>query len=110
MHCCEGIRDRSRQGAATSWTKLSSLVQGLVADPPLARGRAVKVDGAVLHALVENGKVEAGVGDGFGEESQIGRAAGGAGGMTDLQEAGYVRGRKRDGMSGRLGPVRRTGV
>lgn len=61
----------------------------------------MEVNASVLHPLVEAGQVEAGMGDGVGEEGQIGGAACGAGGVPDIEQAGCVRCRERDGLAGR---------
>lgn len=59
----------------------------------------MKVDTAILHAPVEDREIETGLGDGVGEQGEVGRAAGGAGGMADLQHAGCVRWRKMDDLT-----------
>jgi hypothetical protein len=57
------IQEKSRTG---HFRLSSALVERLGANPPLAGRGAVEVDAAVLHALVEDGKVKAEIGYGVG--------------------------------------------
>jgi hypothetical protein len=59
----------------------------------------VKVDAAVLHALVEGGEVKVSVSNRVGQKDRIVRAAGGACGRPDLQRSGPVCFRLIDGLT-----------
>jgi hypothetical protein len=77
----------------------SALVKRPGANPPLAGGGSVEVDAAVLHALIEGGEVDTGVGYGIAEQHQVERATGGAGSVPDLEEPRSVGAGKIDGLA-----------
>jgi len=60
----------------------------------------MKVDAAVLHALIQGCQVDTGMGHGIAEQHQVERAAGGAGGVPDLEKPRAVRAGEIDGLTG----------